>query len=119
MKKLKFLVGAVALFALVAVNVWNAATTLRGSDLDVEDVEAMAVDPEYLYEYSVVGKYSNIWWLDEVPCTGKTTEVYQDLPRNGRPTRIQTHVTTWTGKKGICRADADQFCFPYECRRSN
>jgi hypothetical protein len=45
MKKFKFLVGAVALFAIVVVNVWNAATTLRGSDLSVADVEAMA-NPE-------------------------------------------------------------------------
>ncbi len=119
MKKLKFLVGAVALFALVAVNVWNAATTLRGSDLDVEDVEAMAVDPEYLYEYSVVGKYSNIWWLDEVPCTGSTV-TYVIIRSGGSDSEsYYEYVTTWTGKKGICRADADQFCFPYECRRSN
>ena len=39
MKKLKFLVGAVALFAVVAVNVWNAATTMQTNELDVEDVE--------------------------------------------------------------------------------
>ena len=45
MKKLKFLVGAVALFALVVVNVWNAATTLNGHELVVADVEAMA-NPE-------------------------------------------------------------------------
>ena len=45
MKKFKFLVGAVALFALVVANVWNAATTLRGSELSVADVEAMA-NPE-------------------------------------------------------------------------
>ena len=42
MKNFKIYVGAVALFALVAVNVWNAATTLKGSELRVDDVEAMA-----------------------------------------------------------------------------
>ncbi len=42
MKKLKFLVGAVVLFALAVVNVWNAATTLRGSELSIADVEALA-----------------------------------------------------------------------------
>ena len=45
MKKFKLLVGAVALFAVVVVNVWNAATSLRGSELSVADVEAMA-NPE-------------------------------------------------------------------------
>jgi hypothetical protein len=45
MKRLKFLVGAVALFAVVAVNVWDATTTLTGSELRVADVEAMA-NPE-------------------------------------------------------------------------
>ena len=45
MKKFKLIVGAVALFALVVANVWNAATTLTGSDLNIADVEAMA-NPE-------------------------------------------------------------------------
>ena len=45
MKKFKFLVGAVALFAIVVVNVWNAMTTVRGSDLSLADVEALA-NPE-------------------------------------------------------------------------
>ena len=47
MKKLKFLVGAVALFAVVAVNVWNAATVFQGTELGIADVEAMA-NPEGL-----------------------------------------------------------------------
>ncbi len=46
MKKLKFLVGAVALFAVVAVNVWNAATTLRGSELSIADVESTVAEAE-------------------------------------------------------------------------
>ena len=45
MKKFKFLVGAVALFAIVVVNVWNAMTTFSGSYLNITDVEAMA-NPE-------------------------------------------------------------------------
>ena len=45
MKRLKLLVGAVALFAIVVANVWNAATTLTGSELRVANVEAMA-NPE-------------------------------------------------------------------------
>ena len=46
MKKFKFLVVAVALFAVVAVNVWNAATSLKSSALNIEDVEAIAQDIE-------------------------------------------------------------------------
>lgn len=42
MKRLKYIIGAIALLALVVVNVWNAATTLRGSELGIADVEAMA-----------------------------------------------------------------------------
>ena len=45
MKDFKIYVGAVALFALVVVNVWNAATTLQETELSVADVEAMA-NPE-------------------------------------------------------------------------
>ena len=44
MKKLKFLVGAVALFALVVANVWNAATTLGASELDITNVESMVAE---------------------------------------------------------------------------
>ena len=70
MKKLKFLVGAVALFALVAVNVWNAATTLRGSDLSLADVEAMADPPEWGYldvlyqtlEWAFTGTNKTKWY---------------------------------------------------------
>ena len=46
MKKLKFLVGAVALFALVVVNVWNATTVLKKSTLDVSEVEVFSADAE-------------------------------------------------------------------------
>lgn len=68
MKKLKFLVGAVALFAVVAVNVWNAATTLRGSELSVTDVEAMA-NPEgrggtntgMFWEYQSIAQIRDEW----------------------------------------------------------
>ena len=42
MKKLKYLVGAVALLALVAVNVWNAATVMKMSALNVANVENVA-----------------------------------------------------------------------------
>ena len=44
MKKFKFLVGAVALFALVVANVWNAATTLNTSELDISNVESIAAE---------------------------------------------------------------------------
>ena len=47
MKKLKILVGAVALFAFVVVNVWNAGTSLKSSELALANVEAMA-NPEGL-----------------------------------------------------------------------
>ncbi|MBO7568704.1 MAG: hypothetical protein J6T60_16580 [Bacteroidales bacterium] len=46
MKRLKFLVGAVALFALVVANVWNAATTFSGSELGIADVEATVAEAE-------------------------------------------------------------------------
>ena len=46
MKKFKFLVGAVALFALVVANVWNAATTFSGSDLEITNVESIAAEAE-------------------------------------------------------------------------
>ncbi len=42
MKRLKLIGCLVALFAVVCVNVWNAATSFRGSELSVADVEAMA-----------------------------------------------------------------------------
>ncbi len=60
MKKFKLLVGAVALFALVAVNVWNAATTLKASALSIEDVEAMAQIEEGGY-YNDPDTYRGAW----------------------------------------------------------
>ena len=42
MKKFKILVGAVALFALVAANVWNAATVFGSTELDIPNIERMA-----------------------------------------------------------------------------
>lgn len=45
MKKFKFLVGAVALFAIVVVNVWNAATVAKRAELNAADIEAIA-NPE-------------------------------------------------------------------------
>ena len=42
MKKLKYIVGAVALFALVVANVWNAATVNKMSCLAFMDVENIA-----------------------------------------------------------------------------
>lgn len=46
MKKFKLIIGAVALFALVVANVWNAATVKTASALNMEDVEAIAQEPE-------------------------------------------------------------------------
>ncbi len=60
MKKLKFLVGAVVLFAIVVVNVWNAATTLRGSELSVADVEAIA-NPEDVVILGYTGNTGRVW----------------------------------------------------------
>lgn len=59
MKKLKFLVGAVALFALVAVNVWNAATVVGASELGIADVEATAQMEEE--DYLV---WNGIGWVE-------------------------------------------------------
>ncbi|MBR2199825.1 MAG: hypothetical protein IKP73_00065 [Bacteroidales bacterium] len=42
MKKFKLIVGAVALFALVVANVWNAATVAKATALNIEDLEALA-----------------------------------------------------------------------------
>ena len=70
MKKLKYIVGAVALFAVASANVWNAATTLRGSELSIADVEAMADPPEWTIwhgfytdlEYWFTGKNKMKWY---------------------------------------------------------
>ncbi len=77
MKKIKFLVGAVTLFALVVVNVWNAATVKKATALDVEDVEAMAQESE---GQSGLSKNVNRWaWqsLDNYQ-TVSTEFVYDD-----------------------------------------
>ncbi len=55
MKKLKILVGAVALFALVVVNVWNAATVKSTSELDISNVESIAAEGDV---YGGSGSYS-------------------------------------------------------------
>jgi hypothetical protein len=44
MKKFKLLVGAMALFALAVVNVWNAATSLNVSELDIYNVESIVAE---------------------------------------------------------------------------
>ena len=87
MKKFKFLVGAVALFALVVANVWNAATLKTASTLNVEDienVEAMGQEPEYGFTINNNGsvyvwinghKYSKTYKFDtysaSIKCTWK------------------------------------------------
>lgn len=60
MKKLKYIFGAVALFALVVANVWNAATVVNASGLDVADVEAMAQEPES-FTYEGNGMTTVLW----------------------------------------------------------
>ncbi len=123
MKKLKILVGAVALFAVVVVNVWNAATTLRGSDLSLADVEAMA-NPEGMVgtgfskggEWITAGidglKYFSMsgYQVDyEYTCSGNSYIVtyYQNwdcAPRSalfqcnaGETRRYEMRATVWSG----------------------
>ena len=78
MKKFKLFVGAMALFAIVAVNVWNATTSLRGSELSVADVEAIA-NPEGIDGTDAKRTH---WVRDDVPVTrynwqtNRFTEMY-------------------------------------------
>lgn len=44
MKNFKIYIGAVALFALVAVNVWNATTIFSASELTIDEIEACGGD---------------------------------------------------------------------------
>ena len=61
MKKLKFLVGAVALFAVVAVNVWNATTVTNASALNIGDVENVADGFEWSDIFGGSGYNLNFW----------------------------------------------------------
>lgn len=116
MKKLKFLVGAVALFAIVVVNVWNAATVVKASGLDVADVEAMAqlpceTDWSTLFT-DMFRQFDNHWIVKTEPCTGTTHIIIAGsypLP----PYYERTY--TWHGTIGSCFDDGNQYCFPWDC----
>ena len=131
MKKLKFLVGAVALFALAVVNVWNAATTLRGSDLSLADVEAMAT-PEGMDD---VGGYKYHGRKSPRDCIVKVKILVYDCgarvdegsshccipwPRMTSKTTPTCHVRYTDsedrpGKERVCLSDETQYCRPVEC----
>jgi len=111
MKKLKFLVGAVALFAVVAVNVWNAATTFSGSDLNITDVEAMA-NPEGRGGSGIGGEWVAGDVEDARYFTMSGSQVGYSYTYSGN-SYIKTCYQPWE-----CEPRTDKFqCNPGETRR--
>ena len=78
MKKFKFLVGAVALFALVVANVWNAATTLQETELSLADVEALAQmeEDECFYLNEMGGNCPSADWVEVYSCYDRGMSSY-------------------------------------------
>lgn len=92
MKRFKFLVGAVALFAVVAANVWNAAITLQETELSLVDVEALAGA-----EGGVVSNTGMFWEFQSI------TEIRDEWHNYGS---ISEHVTYYDATF-ICKKSYD------------
>ncbi|MBR4498611.1 MAG: hypothetical protein IKP08_08040 [Bacteroidales bacterium] len=59
MKRLKLIGSLAVVFAIVCANVWNTATTLQGSELNVESVEMVAEGN--VEEISATDKRGTCW----------------------------------------------------------
>ena len=121
MKKFKLIVGAVALFALVVANVWNAATTLRSSDLNIADVEAMA-NPEGMEGHKVRGKEVRkscylTYRVNLYQCGVEAIEGNVHCCRAGSPLCHITHSFTEViqGTEIDCEYDEKKYCKRLPC----
>ncbi len=130
MKKLKILVGAVALFALVVVNVWNATTVFRGTDLDIADVEAMA-NPEGIDD---VGGFKEHGIKTPQRCSVQVKVVTYNCGATvdeGEPhycvswpvasaSCVRCYVVSWyydtrRGREVVCPWNEKKYCSPVAC----
>ena len=62
MKRLKLIGCLVALFAVVCMNMWNAATSFQGSELNIEDVENVA-EAEHGWLYRLFHRENGTAWV--------------------------------------------------------
>ena len=119
MKKLKILVGTVALFAIVVVNVWNAATCFQNTnltELKMEDVEnyAVADPPEDNSIEAFISIFHNVKTQRQevIPCSGTT----ERITRYYTPFYYEQKITIrWQGTEGHCHEQSQNFCFEWEC----
>ena len=119
MKKFKLIVGAMALFALVVANVWNAATTFQETELKVTDVENIAVgDPIESLVNSIIGvlRAAKTQRLEVIPCSGQTTYVTKYYTPFYYE---QEHTVKWQGTEAHCHELSKSLCWEYDCIRNN
>ncbi len=115
MKKIKIIAGVLALCAIAGVNVWNAATIMNESSLNIEDVENVAEGFEIIVQVkpdmSSGGSEKSEWyWSDFLPGSNWKSEsqhihceLYQESS-SGRPIRKvqEFNIVTCGNGAGDC-----------------
>ncbi|MDD6003541.1 MAG: hypothetical protein PUC50_15235 [Bacteroidales bacterium] len=100
MKKIKILAGALALCAIAGVNVWNATATMIGSELELDDIEALGGDD------GDSPRLNKPWlWFSQGLTADESPNYYTCDVSNGQFTDIKN--TTTTGKVNYTNSGTD------------